>query len=192
MGVNLGSLIGLKDDASDDDIAERVVSLSRIEKRLFDVTGKDSLGEAMAVVVAAKDAQVQLDAERKLNREWQERHAREQADAKAKTINALIESAVLEGRVSLKNTNRIEELRALGHDYDDNLKAMKSAISMLQPRPIRQFQAPPPVNTVAAQLGAIDKWKKDNPGKTSAEAYVALSQTSPALFADTAGVAVEE
>lgn len=192
MSVKLGSIVGLKDDATDDDIAERVVSLSRIEKRLFDVTGKDNIGEAMAVIVAAKDAATQLESERKLNRDWQERHAREQADAKAKTISALIEDAVLAGRVSLKNTDRIEQLRQLGEDYDDNLKAMKAAISMMEPRPIRQFQAPPPVNTVKAQMAAMEKYVKDNPGKTASDAYIALSQSSPAMFADTAGAAVEE
>jgi hypothetical protein len=192
MSVKLGSIVGLKDDASDDEIAERVVSLTRIERRLFEVTGKDNIGEAMAMFVAVKDAATQLDAERKINREWQERHAREQADNKSRTITALIEDAVLEGRVSLKNTDRIDQLRRLGEDYDDNLKAMKAAISMMEPRPIRQFQAPPPVNTVQAQLKAIEDYKKAHPGATGGEAYVALAASSPALFSDVAGVAVEE
>lgn len=188
--MNISTLIGLKDDASEDEVSERVISLGRIERRLLEVTGKESVADAMSVLIAAKDAAVELDKARKQLTEWENRHAREEMETRRKAIDSIVESAVLDGRVSLKNVERQEQLRKHGEEY--GVEALKTAVSLMEPRPVRQFQAPPPVNTVKAQLSAIEKWKKENPGKSAADAYVALSQTNPAMFADTAGVAVEE
>lgn len=188
--MNISTLIGLKDGATEDEVSERVISLGRIERRLLEVTGKDSVADAMSVLIAAKDASVELEAARKSLREWEERHTREEMDSKRKTIATIVEGAVIDGRVSLKNVERQEQLRRHGEEY--GIEALRTAVSLMEPRPVRQYQAPPPANTIKAQMAAIEKYKKDNPTATAADAYVALSQSQPAMFADTTGSAVEE
>lgn len=188
--MHIGTLIGLKDDASEDQINERVISLGRVERRLLEVTGKETVADAMSVLIAAKDSAVELEKSRKMLKEWEDRHARDEMDGKRKQIASIVESAVIDGRVSLKNVERLEQLKRHGEEY--GIEALKTAVSLMEPRPVRQFQAPPPVNTVKAQMAAMEKYVKDNPGKTASDAYIALSQSSPAMFADTSGVAVEE
>lgn len=188
--MNVATLIGLKDESSEDEVSERVISLARVERRLLEVTGKETVADAMSVLIAAKDASVELEAARRQLKEWEDRTAREEMEGQRKQIAAIVEGAVLDGRVSLKNADRIDQLKRHGEEY--GVEALKTAVSLMEPRPVRQYQAPIPVNAVKAQMQAIENWKKENPGKNSADAYLALSQSSPALFADTAGVAVEE
>lgn len=188
--MNINTLIGLKDDASEDAVSERVVSLARIERRLLEVTAKETVADAMSVLIAAKDASVELDKARKSLKEWEDRHARDEMEGKRRQIASIVECAVLDGRVSLKNVDRLEQLKRHGEEY--GIEALKTAVSLMEPRPVRQYQAPPPANTVKAQLAAIDRYKADNKGATTADAYVALSASNPALFSDAGSAGAEE
>lgn len=190
INMHIGTLIGLKDDASEDAVAERVISLAAIERRLLQATGKDTLADAMTEVLSNKDAAADRDRFKALVREWEDRHEREAADDKKRQIDAIIQGAVLDGRVSLRDGERIERWRKHGEDFGPD--QLKKLVAERDPRPVRQVPVAPPQNTVAAQMRAIDEWKKANPGKNAADAYVALAQSAPAMFADTSGVAVEE
>jgi hypothetical protein len=166
------------------------MQLAQNESDLLEVTGKDTIAAAMGVVLAQKEAASELEKARKALAEWEQRTAHEEAAALKRDIDAVVKGAIHDGRISIKDTDRQAQLVRHGEKF--GIDSLRETVAMMSPRPVRQFQAPPPANTIQSQLSAIEKFKKENPGKTSADAYLALSQTSPALFADTAGVAVEE
>lgn len=177
---NLGTIVGLKDDASEDAVTERVISLARIENRLLEATGKDNIADAMTVVLANKDAASERDTMKKMCREWEERHAREQLDEKNRQIDVVIQQAVLDGRVSLRDTERLTRWKNHGDEF--GVEQLKKLVAERDPRPVRAFQAPTPGNTEAAQLRALADYQKANPGVSTLDAYTALTKSNPALF----------
>lgn len=180
--MNVNTIIGLKDDAAESDVEERIVALASLERNLLETTGADTVAAAMGLVIAAKNAATENETLRKSLSEWEERHARDEADQKAKAIDAIVEKAILDGRVSVKDTARIEQLTKHGQTY--GAEALQATVAMLQPRPARVYQAPPPGNNLAEQLRAIADYKEKHPGASTADAYIALAAEKPALFAE--------
>ena len=179
---NLTAIIGLKDDAHESEIEGRVVALTRTEAKLLEITGKDNVGDAIGVVLTSKDAAVRLAAAEKALHEWEEREQAAKQEQLAKQISSMVDQAVLEGRVSLRDTDKIKALTAQGEAY--GIECLKNTIAMLPSRPMRTYQAPPPANSEKAQLAAIEDYKKNHPGASTADAYIALSAERPALFAE--------
>jgi phage I-like protein len=176
----LNQIVGLKDEAPADEVEARVVSLARTEAEIIKVTGAANIGDALATVIAQKDAAVKLAAAEKSLREWQDAEERKLADARAVEIATVIDQAVLDGRVSLKDTEKLSTLKGLGEVH--GVSALKTAVALMPARPARAYQAPAPANSVAEQLRAIEDYKKAHPGVSTADAYIALSAERPALF----------
>jgi hypothetical protein len=178
----IAKVIGLKDDATEDQVSERVISLARLEQRLFESTGCDNIADAMMVVLTAKDSVAELAQLKQTVREWEERHLREQAQDKARQIEGVIQGALLERRVALTDTDRLERWRKYGEEF--GVEHLKKLVNERDPAPVRLYAAPPPANTVREQLKAIEEYKRANPGVSTGDAYVALASTNPALFSN--------
>lgn len=178
--MGFATVIGLKDDASEGEVEERVVSLMSLEKQVLEFTGKSTVAEAMSLVIKAKDLEVKLAAAEKANAEWEEREAIKRATEEKTAIDAAIDGAVTSGRISLRDTEGQAKLRKFGETF--KIEALRQHIEMLPARPARVYQAPVQANTAAAQMAAIEDYKKANPGTSTADAYVALAAERPALF----------
>jgi hypothetical protein len=177
---NLASIVGLKDDAPEEDVESRVVALSRTEVRLLEITGKDNVGDAIGMVIAAKDSSVRLAAAEKSLHEWEERDARDKQELLSKQIATLVDSAVLEGRVSLRDTEKVRALTSQGEIY--GIECLKNTIALLPARPVRVYQSPTPANVEAAQMAAVAEYKRSHPEASTGDAFVALAAKTPALF----------
>ncbi len=182
--MNVNSIIGLKEDASEHETGDRVVALANIEKQLLEFTGKGSVAEAMSLVISAKDTAVKLAAAEKALGEWETREAQTRAIEEQKAIDAAIDGAISTGRVSLRDTEGVAKLRKFGETF--KFEALREHIAMLPSRPVRVYQAPAATNTEAAQLQAVNEYAKAN-NVSTADAYVALSAQRPALFSHEGG-----
>jgi phage I-like protein len=181
MSNALTTILGLKDDAPEAQLSERVYQLADAERQLLDITGKPSVGEALAMVIAAKAATDEAEKLRAEVAKWQEHAAREEADAKEKAISVRIQAAVLDRRVSEKDDETITKLRRLGAI---GIEHMELAISMLRPAPVRLYAPPVRESGTAAQLKAIEDYRAKNPSATQGEAYVACATANPGLFSN--------
>jgi phage I-like protein len=177
---NLNKIVGLKDDASDDAVTDRVIALAGIEHRILEATGKDTLADAMIVVLAAKDSAVELQQLKKTVRDWEERHQHELAEEKANQIESVLQGALLEGRVSLKDTERLDRWRKHGDDF--GVDSLKKLVAERDPRPVRVYQAPVFENTEESRMKAIRDYQKSHPDMSFQDAYVALAAERPSLF----------
>lgn len=186
---NLSTVVGLKDDASEDQVTERVIALAHLERRILEATGAETIADAMVVVLSAKDSAGELQQLKATVRKWEERHASEAEAEKTRQIDGAIHTALLERRVSLKDTERLARWRKHGEDF--GVDSLRKLIAERDPAPVRLYQAPAPRDAVKALEMAMDRWLQQNPGKSKADAYMALSQSSPSIFGDD-GVAVEE
>lgn len=187
--MTVNELLGLSADASQTQIMERTLQLVQSEKDLLKITGKEKVADAFGFIIAQKDAATELEKARTALSEWEQReHAREATERKDK-IDAIVKRAIVDGRLSVKDTERQAQLVSHGEKF--GIESLEQTVGLMSPRPVRQFQAPPPGDTVKAQLVAIDRWCKENPGKSRAEAYAALSAAQPDLFGGE-GVAVSE
>ncbi len=184
MSNEIAKIIGLKEDASEDQVAERVIALAGIERRLLEATDTSGLADAMTVVLSYKDAASERDRYKQMCRDWQDQHEREAADEKKKAIDSIIHGALLEGRVSLKDSERIERWRKHGEEF--GAEQLKKLVAERDPRPVRQFQAPIPANVEAEKMRLINEYKKSNPGTDTGDAYVACAAANPALFSSEA------
>lgn len=182
MSNAVNKVLGLKDDAEEGQTTHRVMALVANEKELLSITGKSTPGEALGALIAMKDAAVELEKARASLRDWEERAARDEADEKRKQIDAIVEGAIVDGRVSLKDVEKIAQLKRHGERY--GIEALNTAVSMISPRPRPLYMAPPPASTVKEQLKAVEEYKKANPGATTSDAYIALAGSAPALFSN--------
>lgn len=178
--MKFNEIIGLKEDAPEVDVEGRVVALAHTEAQLLKVTGKDNVADALGVVIAASDSATKLAAAEATIKEWEESKALEEQAQRSKDIEALINAAVLEGRVSLRDTGKIEQLK--NHGQTHGVDALKGVLAMLNAAPVRRYQAPAPVDPEKARMQAVEDYKKAHPGASAMDAVVALSSERPALF----------
>lgn len=189
--MTVNELLRLPADASQAQIQERVMQLAQNETDLLEVTGKDTIASAMGAVIAMKDAATELEKARAAVKSWEDRAAADEASALKRQIEDTVKACILDGRIAMKDTERQAQLVRHGEKF--GIESLRETVAMMSPRPVRQFQAPPPQNAAAAQMRAMDDWMKANPGKSRGEAYIALSASNPALFGEqTLVVAVEE
>jgi phage I-like protein len=180
MSNAVNKILSLKDEAGDDEVEARVVSLARTEAELLKTTGADNVGDAIATVIAQKDAAVKLAAAEKSLREWQEADERAKQFEREKEIAKIVDQAIFDGRVSLKDTDKITTLKSLGEVH--GIPALKTAVGLMTARPVRVYQAPVFENTDEARLKALRDYQKLHPNMSTADAYVALAAERPALF----------
>lgn len=188
--MTVNELLRLPADASQATIQERVVQLVQNETDLLEVTGKDTVAAAMGTVIAQKDAATELEKARKSLAEWEARSAQDEAAALKREIDALVKGCIHDGRISVKDTERQAQLVRHGEKF--GIESLRETVAMMTPRPVRQYQAPPPANTDAARAKAMADYRKSNPEASTLDAYIALSASHPALFSDAGSAGVEE
>ncbi len=182
--MNIATLIGLKEDAPEGDVEGRVVALARNEARLLEVTGKDNVADAIGEVIAAKDSALRLEAAERELHELHETRSTEEQTVKTKQIVSLVASAVDSKRYGVSREEFVKMLTAHGEEH--GVEKLSTLIASY-PTKVRQYQAPAPVNTEAAQKAAIDEYKKSHPGASAGEAMVALAAERPSLFPEYQG-----
>jgi hypothetical protein len=182
--MTVNELLGLPADATQGQIAERTMQLVQNEKDLLEVTGKDTVAAAMGVVIAQKESATELDKARAAVKEWEDQARADESAALKREIEGVVKGAIHDGRISIKDVERQAQLVKHGEKF--GIESLRETVAMMSPRPVRQFQAVTPGNSVAAQMAAIEQFKKSNPGATTADAYVALSKSNPALFSEEA------
>ncbi len=177
--MSFNAVIGLKDDASEQEAGDRIVSLATVEKQLLEFTGKSTVAEAMSLVISAKDTAVKLSAAEKALEEWHDRDEQTKALEEQKALDAAIDGAVSSGRVSLRDTEGLAKLKKFGETY--KIEALREHIAMLPARPARVYQAPALANTEESRLRAVQDYAAAN-SLSIADAYVQLSAKNPSLF----------
>lgn len=181
--MTVNELLGLPADAGQAQIMERTLQLVQSEKDLLEVTGKDKVADALGFVIAQKDAATELEKARAALTEWEQReHAREANELKDK-IGTIVQRAILDGKLSVKDTERQAQLVRHGEKF--GVESLEQTVALMAGRPVRQFQAPTPANSVQAQMAVIEAYKKAHPEASTADAFVACAQSNPALFAET-------
>lgn len=180
--MTVNELLRLPADASQATIQERVVQLVQNETDLLEVTGKDTVAAAMGTVIAQKDAATELEKARKSLAEWEARSAQDEAAALKREIDAVVKGCIHDGRISVKDVERQAQLVRHGEKF--GLESLRETVAMMSPRPVRQYQAPIPVNTDAARTKAMADYQKANPSASKLEAYVELSKKNPTLFSE--------
>jgi phage I-like protein len=178
MPVN--KIIGLKDAADEGEVEARIVSLARTEGELLKVTGAENVGDALATVIAQKDTAVKLAAAEKSLREWQEADERTKQIEREREIAGVIDQAVLDGRVSLKDSEKIATLKSLGEVH--GVSALKTAVGLMNARPVRVYHAPVVEGTEESRMKAIRDYQRSHPDMSFQDAYVALAAERPSLF----------
>lgn len=178
--MTVNELLGLSADANQAAIQDRVMALVQNEKDLLEVTGKDTVAAALGVVIAQKDAATELEKARAAVATWEQRAHDEESAALKTAIDACVQGAVLDGRISVKDTERQAQLVKHGEKF--GIESLRETVAMLSPRPVRAYQAPMLGNSEEAQMRAIDEYKRANPGVSTGDAYVALAAKHPALF----------
>lgn len=179
--MGIATLVGLKDDAKDDEVQSAVAALVDERQKFLQHTGKTSMGDAIAVFLAAEQAVKERDDLRAKVTEWETKFLRDEQESKQRQIAALVDSAVTEGRVGRDNADLLAKLKKQGEDF--GVESLKFAIDLLPKRPARVFQAGPVADPIKAQLAAIDGYKREHEGASTADAVMALTVSHPALFA---------
>lgn len=181
--MGLAAMVGLKDDAGDDEVQSRVAALVDNERKILEQTGKSSIGDALAVFLAAGAAVKERDELRAKIGEWETKFLRDEQESKERQIVALVDGAVADGRVGRDNEELLAKLKKQGDDF--GVESLKFAIGLLPKRPARVFQAGPVADPMKAQMAAIDAFKREHKDATAGDAVMALSVSHPALFANT-------
>ncbi len=177
------TIIGLKDDAPEGEVQDRLVALTQVEREMHDmlsISGKATIAEAMAVMLAAKDVAVKLSAAETENAQWAARYAADQAVTDARSEAALFDAAFRSGRVGRENEELISKLKTIR--ASQGLEGLKLAIDLLDAKPVTLRQAPLPVNTADAQHNAVIEYQRSHPGVSYGDAVVKLAAERPALF----------
>lgn len=182
--MTVNELLGMSADAGQAQIMERVMQLVQNERDLLEVTGKDTVAAAMGAVIASKDAATELEKARDAVASWEAKAAQDEASALKKEINSLVEKCILDGRISIKDTERQAQLVRHGEKF--GIESLRETVAMMTPRPVRQYQAALPVSSEAARSKAISEYQRANPNTSVLDAYVALSKSNPALFSEEA------
>jgi hypothetical protein len=172
--MDVTKIVGLKDDASEADITARLAALVDAEKQL--ATLKSENAEQKAINARLEDGLKRLndDATARRGAEWV----------------GLVDSAVKEFRLTPAEAEEHKKLTG------GELEVAKRLLALRQPnKPAADVVTSKPEAIVgtaaeglsAAQLAAVEDFKKANPGVDEEHALMGAMTANPAIFAETKG-----
>jgi len=171
------SIVGLKDDATEDDVQKRVEALAGAEKQLLELTGKSTVAEALEAVKASQRATALAVGEA-------EKLASRLAALEDDKWGVEINTAVKEFRLTPAEAEEHKALKDVERDVARRLLSKRVPNKPAGTDVERKDDAVGDKATTALKLMA--DFKKANPQASTADAYIACAAEHPALFTEEA------